>query len=418
MKRDGVAKAYGSRLAGSSTVAWLLRGPEKASARFAGEAEMEDLEDVLGGDDGSALIDWDAKVVRWQMANCHLPLQQQLTSRMIQQAFPGWDVKMHRDLFELTEYVGIDSAPYFEVEAAGGDDGEEEEQEEDEEETLLDEECFWEPPDVPRPIRSLDEFGEAGCWVTVRYQDGSMVNHFGFGDLSNLLLQGERFAELLRQSPTTERLPEELVTLDGIWIDWQEKTLWRWHREGVAAAERRLATAWDGWTLKEFSEDGWRGQVEVTGREVGDQSCSEREILAATVREYTPYDHNVGEPTLENLVTHARRGCISFTALVGIVALCLFWFVESKWMAVTVGVLFAICLLVTTRFIAMSSRMINRLDLNESPEDRNATMDEILVGLDYPTIDQLKASGELVVDPEDEEDSEDGTESSENDVEK
>ena len=46
VKRNGVAKAYGSRLHGSSTVSYLLRGPDQATRKFSATPEMEEVDDV------------------------------------------------------------------------------------------------------------------------------------------------------------------------------------------------------------------------------------------------------------------------------------------------------------------------------------------------------------------------------------
>ena len=49
VKKNGTAKAYGSRHGGSSTVQWLIQGPETATQKFIDEGELDELDDVLGG---------------------------------------------------------------------------------------------------------------------------------------------------------------------------------------------------------------------------------------------------------------------------------------------------------------------------------------------------------------------------------
>ncbi len=419
IKRDGVAKAYGSRLAGSSTVAYLLRGPEKATAKFTAEEELDDVDDVLGGEDGAAIIDWDDRTVIWMMANCRLPVHQRFCNRMIAQAFDGWTVRMAHEIYEISEKAGLDTSQYvtenehdFEAwkqQLRESDLSEEEiaaEIESAEEERQTTEHDIWDPAEVPESIHSLHEFEGEGSWVTVRRADGTLQDYFGFSCLSNYLLRGEAFARALHDLPTIDGIPHELVTTDGLLIDEKDKVVWRWHVGRVPALENQYVKAWPGWTFREVPGGGWAGQVEVSGRDAGDLACPERKILGLVVAEHAPYaGSDADEPGLTGLITKARMGCLGTTVLVALAAVGVYMVSQSVGFTVVLGVLFAICLAATIAVFRKTANIIKVLDLDVSPAESNANMDRILKGLGYPSIEELKAAGEIPMqDDWDEED--------------
>jgi hypothetical protein len=65
------------------------------------------LEDVDGGEDGCALIDWDTQLMMWS-AQCVSPVQERLCNRMMALTWPEWTVviaKGHTN--DLLKHVGI-----------------------------------------------------------------------------------------------------------------------------------------------------------------------------------------------------------------------------------------------------------------------------------------------------------------------
>ena len=407
VKRDGVTKAYGSRRAGSSTVAWLLRGPEKATAKFVGTGEMDEIDDVLGGEDGAALVDWDGKVVLWMMANAYLPVYQNLCNRMIAQAFNGWDVRMAHDLYEISEYAGVDTSQYVYDEPHGEDrDWGDCSQEEidailaaEQEALKTTEDDVWKPQEIPAELNSGMEIEETGDWVTIRKADGTIKDYFGFGSLHNDLLKGERFANDLDGLLDLGEIPPELVTCDGLLIDWKDKTLWRRHI-GVPAVEQHYAQKWRGWTMKQIPGGNWAGQVELSGRQPGDKATDERVLLGLAVSHLAPVHRSGNDVSLGDLFAKARMGCGSITVLLGLTAAVAYFGLKSMAGGIVIGALFLISLIVTIVIFKKTIAVGESLDLNESPQEQCEAMDKILNGLGYPSIAELKESGEIAVDEE------------------
>ena len=408
VKRNGVCKAYGSRHAGSSTVGWLLRGPEKATAKFVGTGEMPEIDDVLGGEDGAALIDWDDKVVLWMMANAQLPVYQNLCNRMIGAAFDGWDVRMAHDLYEISEYAGVDSEQYVfdEPEGEDRDWGDCSQEEIDEilaaeaEALKTTESNLWKPW-VPDELESLQQIEETGDWITIRKADGTFTDYFGFGCLHNDLLKGERLANDLDALPALDEIPPELVTCDGLLIDWKDKTLWRWHL-GVDAVEQHYAMKWPGWTMKQVPGGNWAGQVELSGRQPDGKATSERDMLGLVVADLAPVDVPDGA-SLGELLGKARMGCGATTLLLGLAAVAVYFAFNSIAGAIVLGALFLVSAIATIFLLRKVSAVMENLDLKESPQEQHDAMNRILSTLGYPSIGELKESGEIPSFGDDEE---------------
>ena len=415
VKRDGVTKAYGSRRSGSSTVAWLLRGPEKATAKFIGTGELPEIDDVLGGEDGAALIDWDGKVVLWMMANAHLGVYQSLCNRMIGQAFRGWNVRMVHDLYEISEYAGVETSQYIYDEPQGderdwGDCSQEEIQAilaAEEAALATTEDDIWEPMAIPDNLSSLQEIEETGDWVVIRKADGTVKDYFGFGSLHNDLLKGERFANDLERLPSLGEIPPELVTCDGLLIDWKDKTVWR-RNIGAEAVEQHYRQKWPGWTMKQIPGGNWAGQVELSGRDPGTKATSERDLLGLVVADLAPVHSADIDVSLGNIFAKTQIGCGAITVLLGLCAAVAYFGLKSMTGGVVIGALFLVSLFVTAVVFIMTKTATETLDLNESPREQCDAMDKILASLNYPSIAQLKESGEIK--PEDDEPEDDDEE--------
>ena len=82
IKRDGVATAYGTRWGASSIMDDIFWGPEYATETIVAQEPMDELEEIDGGDEGTVLIDWDAKRMIWWASNCRLPLHQHLFNKL------------------------------------------------------------------------------------------------------------------------------------------------------------------------------------------------------------------------------------------------------------------------------------------------------------------------------------------------
>ncbi|NNE01044.1 MAG: hypothetical protein HKN47_27320 [Pirellulaceae bacterium] len=409
VKRNGVAKAYGSRHAGSSTVEYLLRGPDVATKKFRSIDEMAELDDVLGGEGGAAIIDWDERVVIWMMSNCRLPVHQRLCNAMIGQAFEGWTVRMAHDLYEISEQAGIDTSKYvsqddgdwqkWEQEVRASDLSQEEMEQvirDAHEDRRTTEKDAWEPADVPEKIESFEQIDNEGAWIMVRRSDGTVKDYYGFSPLQNYLLRGKAFAESLAELPSIDRIPHELVVTEGLLIDETDKVVWRWPIGRVQALEQQIAKCWDGWTFRETPGANWAGQVELSGREASELACPPRNILGLVVAEHAPYaSGDVGAPGLAGIISAVRKGCLGLTLILAVATVAVYLLSQSVGFTIALGILLALCVAATIFVYKKSAIAIRTLDLDVSPEQSNDNMDRILRGLSYPTIAELRANGEI-----------------------
>ena len=71
----------------------IFWGPEYATQAFVAQEPLEELDEIDGGDEGTVLIDWDAKRMTWWAANCELPAHQRLFNRLAAQNWPGWQIE-------------------------------------------------------------------------------------------------------------------------------------------------------------------------------------------------------------------------------------------------------------------------------------------------------------------------------------
>ena len=425
VKRDGQARAYGSHWGASSLMDDLFWGPDYATRAFEAQEELKDLEEIEGGDDGCALIDWDERRLIWYFANCELPVQQQLYNRMLAETWPEWTIDLAtREVDDLLDYLGIASdEPTDDDDEDDDEDPEYEDEDEDEDADQgtsceSDDDLVYQPEPITGPIRDIEEDLEPGDWLTIREKDGTCRDYFGFPDeLADFLTFGEALIEELEEFTTLDSPPHELITLDGAVIDRREKVIWRWQGPRYPWDEDELREAWEGWSLKDLP-GGWQAQLDATGREAGELAGGHREILGLTVAGLLNDSSKDPREALAKLaaIGHGvRRGCAGITLTVAVVGIGLSMWLDSTAMAIVAGILFVICLLLTSWLWRKTTLALCVLDsVNSSPKDapvpdglnieqKREILDGVLDRLGYPSIEQLEADGELPNDEEDEE---------------
>ena len=437
IKRDGQARAYGSHWRGSSLMDDLFWGPEYATGAFEAQVELDELEEIEGGDAGCALIDWDERRLIWDFADCDLPVQRQLYNRMLAVTWPEWTIEVAaNDTDALLDYLGfsIDDStdddgdePEYEDEGEYEDEEEEEHEDEENEDTSseFDGDLVYQPEPIGGPIKNIEEDLQPGNWLTIRDEDGTYRDYFGFPDeLDEFLSFGETLIEHIGPLPTLDSPPRELITLGGIVIDRREKILWRWEGPRYLWEDDDLRQAWKGWLLKDLP-GGWQAQLDTTGREAEDLAGGHREILGVTVAGLLNDSSKDPRRMLANIATighTVRNGCAGTTLAVAVGGIGFSIWLDSTAVAIVAGILFVICLLLTSWLWRKTSLALHVLDsVNESPmdapipnglntEQKRQILDAVLRRLDYPSIEQLEADGELPTDEdydEEEEEEED-----------
>lgn len=420
VKKDGRARAYGSHWGASSLMDNLLWGPDYATKAFEAQGELDELEDIEGGDEGYALIDWDQRRLIWYFDNCELPIQQQLYDRMLAETWPGWTIdSATHGIADLLDHLGIASG-----ESTDDDDDDDDvhdnvydqpSDEEDEDTGVdldeFDDELIYQPEPIIGLVEDIDVDLEPGNWLTIREKDGTCRDYFGFPDeLDDLLNAGEALIEHLEEFMTLDSPPRELITLGGAVIDRREKVIRRWEGPRYPWDEKTLREAWDGWSLKDLP-GGWQAQLDATDREAGDLAGGHREILGLTVAGLLNDSSKDPCQALANIaaIGHGvRNGCAGITLAVAVVGIGLSIWLDSTPMAIVAGILFVICFLLTVWLWRKTSPAMYVLDsLNSSPhgdapipdglnvEQKREILNGVLDRLGYPSIEQLEADGEL-----------------------
>ena len=410
VKKDGQAKAYGSHWGASSIIDDLMWGPDYATKAFESQTELEELAEIEGGDEGYALVDWDARRLIWFSANCELPVQQRLYNRLLAATWPDWtiDLAVH-GIADLLDHLGVSPAEETDEDLEEEDVEEDDIEEEDVEEEDLEEELVISPTPVTGPIASIEDL-QIGNWLSIRGTDGAYRDYFGFPDgLHECLCEGERLIERLRQGPSLEAPPPELPTTGGAIIDQQNRVLWRWDGPRYAWQERPLRKAWDGWTLKDLSGQ-WQGQMQATGRDAGGLAGGDRQLLGVTVAGLltdSSIDPLAALSKIASIGHGLRMGCAGITLAVGIAVGGLALWLRSTIVTVLASVAVGACLLFTLWLWRKTAVTLGVLDIvNEFPKDRpmpqglkveekRRVLNGILARSGYPTIEELEAAGEL-----------------------
>lgn len=423
VKRDGQARAYGSHWGASSLMDDLFWGPDYATRAFEAQEELDDIEDIEGGDDGCALIDWDEQQLLWEFANCELPVQQQLYNRMLAETWPGWTIALAKNgNDDLLKHLGI--ALHESIDDDDYDDDEEPEHEDEDEEyedtnRESDDDLVRQPRPIRVPIRYIEEDLDPGNWLTICDEDGTCRDYFGLEYyLDDFLNSGEAAIERLEPFPALDSPPRELITLGGAVIDRREKVLWRWEGPRYEWDEKELREAWDGWSLKDLP-GGWQAQLDLTGRETGDLAGGHREILGLTVAGLLNDSSKDPRQILAHIaaIGHGvRNGCAGITLAVAGGGIGLSMWLDSTAIAIVAGILFVIGLLATSWIWRKTSLALRVLDsVNSSPKDaptpdglnieqKREILDGVLDRLGYPSIEQLETAGELSADEDVDED--------------
>lgn len=423
VKKDGQAKAYGSHWGASSLVDDLMWGPDYATTAFESQTELDELADIEGGDEGYALVDWDARRLIWFSAHCELPVQQRLYNRLLAATWPDWtiDLAVH-GITDLLDYLGV--SPALETDEETDEDAEEETDEETETcDADFDEELVFTPTPVIGPITSIEDI-RPGNWLSIRGTDGTYRDYFGFeNQLHECLCTGESLIEHLDQYPSLDCPPPELPTTSGAIIDQQNRVLWRWDGPRYAWEEKRLQEAWDGWTLQDLSGQ-WQGQMQATARDAGGPSRGDRQLLGMTVAGLLTDSSIDPRAAFSRLATIAklgrglRMGCAGVTVAAGLVVGGLALWLRSTFAAVLAAVVFSLCLLFTIRWWRKTALAMSVLDIvDQFPKDpplphglkveeKRRILDGVLARGGYPTVAELEAAGELPK-PSDSDDEED-----------
>jgi len=401
----------------------LFWGPDYATRAFEAQMELDELEEIEGGNEGHALIDWDERRLIWYFADCDLPIQQQLYNRMLAETWPQWTVDFAtHGMDDLSNHLGItldesiedDDEPEYEDEDEEDEDEDDYEYEDDYEDEdtddLFDDDVTYRPEPITGPISDIDEDLKPGDWLTIREKDGTCRDYFGFQyGLEDYLNFGEELTEFLQRFTPLDSPPRELITLTGAVIDRREKVLWRWQGPRYPWDEGELREAWDGWALKDLS-GGWQAQLKATGREAGDSAGGHRQILGLTVAGLLNDSSEDPREVLARIaaIGHgARKGCAGITLAVAIGGIGLSAWLDSTAVAVVAGILFVICLLLAGWLWLKTRFILHVLDsVTSSPRDapipaglnikqKREILDGVLDRLGYPSVEQLEADGEL-----------------------
>lgn len=433
IRRDGVAAAYGSHWGASSIMDWIFWGPEYATRAFIAMEPLESLEDIDGGDEGTVLIDWDARRLLWWASNCNLPAHQRLFNRLAAANWPGWQIDSavgHQN--DILQYLGIvlndeEDLPadeeIEEEEDVSAEEDEEEEQDEEEDENgeedegdegevdddeLLDPESVCQP-DLPEPpLASLDEL-TTGCWVTVRSDDGSLRDYFVADHAADDLLEiGGRLPDLLPREKALAGPVPELLAVEGIFIDQKEQILWRWKGPRYGWRERQLERIWPEFRFRDL-DGGWAAHREATGRSAAGLEADERALVgcvAAGLLTDSSVDPRRHFATMAALAKRLRVGCLTTALLVGLLGAGLAIWLDSPIAAVVAVLVFGACLVVALwlwRRTAITIQLLGSSSDNEtsvegmSPEEKRPILSRALVAAGFPSLEALKAAGELPV---------------------
>jgi hypothetical protein len=405
VKRDGVATAYGSRWGASSIMDEIFWGPDYATEAFTAQEAMDELEEIDGGDEGSVLIDWDAKRMIWWAANCRLPVHQNLFNKLAAHNWPGWQIEAARGYQgEILDYFGIDL--YGSEETDDQDEEEYDEEFEDEEECIIEQEMIVRPETPKGPILDLDEL-QTGVWVTIHGEEEGREDYFvAEYDDADILQAGPQWFDTLPRDRSLGTPAPELVTVSGVVVDCPEKTIWRWRGSRYAGTEQQLKKIWPDYRFRDIA-DGWLGQVKITGRSPGTLQADERQILGWVVASLLGDASIDPRKMISNVVGVAkgvRVGCLAITLLVGVVGGGLAFWLNSVGAIVVVAILFALCLVATLKVWRKSAAAISILDMPSSrdnfhkgltTEEKRPIMSQTLASAGFPSLEELEKAGEL-----------------------
>lgn len=411
VKRDGVAAAYGAHWGASSIMDDIFWGPERATEAFLAQEPLEELEEIDGGDEGTVLIDWDAKRMMWWAANCELPAHQRLFNRLAAQNWPGWQIETaqaHQG--GILGYLGIDLEGDREGEAKIGEDEHREEQDDGEpgdgDEHAIEQEYMMNPELPEPPISDLENL-KTGCWLSVRRSDGDLEDYFIAEHRDDDVLRaGRKLLEGLPRERALGAPAPELASVSGVFIDCRDKFIWRWQGPRYGWNERQLQKNWPDFTLRDV-EQGWLGQVQATGRLPGDLQANERDILGAVVTSLLVDSSVDPRKLISDFVGVAkglRVGCLGVTLLVGLLGGGLALWLDKLPLTVIVVLVFLVCLGGTIKFWRKSATALSVVDLmppgdkfhkGMNVEEKRPIMSRALTSAGFPSLEELEAAGEV-----------------------
>lgn len=439
VKRDGVATAYGSHWGASSIMDAIFWGPDYATRILTSQQTLDSLDEIDGGDEGTVLIDWDARRLLWWASDCELPAHQRLFNRLAASNWPGWQIDTAHGLQgEVLKYLGIEVQ---EEDEEGSEEDEEEEEEEEDEEEDEEEEDFededveeeededegnsgsYTKPVMPAPpVRDLDEL-ETGCWLTVRHADGKLDDYFvvGFRE-DDMLASDSSLLETLPREQALHHPVPELLALSGLYVDMPAATVWRWPGPRYAWFERRLQHQWPGFQFRDLA-GGWEAQMEATGRSPEGLQVNDRDILGPVVAGLlvdSSIDPRKALLGIANSARAVRGGCAAVTVLTALMVAVLALWLESVVLAVLGAVFVLLCLAATVGIWRRTAIVVKTFGAipEGDPFEKGMTVAEkrpilsrALVAAGFPSLEALEAAGELPTgwedDEEDEEDEED-----------
>ncbi|MCL4194938.1 MAG: hypothetical protein KJZ87_24575 [Thermoguttaceae bacterium] len=419
VQRNGQMRAYGSHWGASSMIDDLLWGPEHATKVFEAQAAIDDVQDIYGGDEGAALIDWDGRRLVWFMSNCELPVQQRLYNRLMEETWPGWKIehadRRHDDLMTALglKPVGAPDGTHDEQRLPEDEraDEEAEAEEQDAPPAELEDATLREPRPIPEVVADIQDL-EPGNWITVRDSEGTCRDYFGFGNLYGTLKLGESLVEQLAPLASLRQPPPELLTLDGVFIDQPARTLWRWEGTRYGWQERPLERKWQGWTFKDL-HGGWAEQVRATGRQPDGLAGGERQILGTTISGLLTDSSRDPMQMLSKAAGVARGtrvGCAVVTVALAAIGIALARWLDSTVLLVMACMLGLVCAAITAliwKATSVGLGMVKSVSTGhqDAPRPRGFTIAEkhevlnrCLARLHYPSIEQLQAGGEMESD--------------------
>jgi hypothetical protein len=197
--------------------------------------------------------------------------------------------------------------------------------------------------------------------------------------------------------------------------------IWRWDGPRYGWAEKPLRRAWPGWSFKDSHGGAWQEQMRITGRSPDGLAGGEEHILGVTVAELLT--ESSGDPramfgNVARLARGARQGCAGVTVAMA-VALGLAIWLNSTAATFLAAIAFGACLFGTIWLWRRTANTLGVLDMmNAFPKDaavpagptleeKHERLNSVLSRLGYPSIEQLKSSGQWPRGFEDDDDEDD-----------
>ncbi len=406
VKRDGVTTAYGAHWGASSIMDDIFWGPEYATEAFVAQEPLEEIAEIDGGDEGTVLMDWDAKRMLWWAANCELPVHQRLFNRLAAQNWPGWTIETaNAHQSGVLSYLGVelDGDKDSETEADEDEHGEEPS---DGDEYAIDQDSIVIPTLPDAPISDLHEL-QSGCWLTVRRDDGALEDYFVADHRDDdILLAGRGLLDKLPRERALGKPAPELATVSGVFIDCQGNAIWRWHGPRYPWQERQLQKLWPDCAFRDL-EQGWQGQVEATGRQPAGLQANERDIVGGVVASLLVDSSIDPRKVFTNIVGIAkgvRVGCLGITVFVGLLGGGLALWIDKLPLTILVVLLFAACLVGTIWFWRKSAATVSVFDLmpagdkfhkGMNVEEKRPIMSRALTSAGFPSLEELESAGDV-----------------------